>query len=140
TTTFADCDLMGVNWADANWSDWASKIEPIAFDTCNLKYGVFVGLELNGAKFIGCDAQEVNFAEASLQKANFTKTKLAGAIFLRTNLTEANFVDAENYAINIHDNIMKDTRFSLPEATRLLHFLGIKLIDADSGQELTPDD
>ncbi len=133
---FTNCDLLGVNWAEANWSDWATKLDIMAFDNCNLKYGVFLGLELKKVIMKNCNAHETNFAETDLTEANFSGTDFAGAIFLRTNLTGANFVTAKNYTLNIHDNKTKGTRFSLPEATRLLFNMDILLIDPATNEEI----
>ena len=49
------------------------------------------------------------------------------SVFYRTNLTEANFRHAYNYAIDFRSNMLKKTKFSLPEATSLLGGLDIIL-------------
>lgn len=138
-TEFGSCDLLGVNWTEANWQDWTTKIKSIAFDECNLKYAVFLGLELKKLKMTNCTAQEVNFAETDLTDAVFTDTDLAGAIFLRTNLTNASFARAKNYTMNLNDNQTKGTKFSLPEAVRLLYSTDIVIVDPDTEEEITPD-
>lgn len=139
-TTFKNCDLMGINWTEADWADWTTKIRAIEFYECNLKYSVFLGLELKKMKMHQCEAQETNFAEADLTEADFRGSDLTGAVFLRTDLTKTSFVGAKNYALNLNDNRTKGTKFSLPQAVRLLHYLDITLVDEDTEQELLEGD
>lgn len=137
---FNECDLLGVKWAEANWSDWTAKIRALEFHTCNLKYNGFFGLNLQKLKIIGCTAHEANFAEADLTAAQFAGTDLEGAIFLRTNLTKADFSQAKNYTLNLQDNTTKDAKFALPAAIRLLHHLDILLVDPETGEPLEARD
>lgn len=138
---FTKCSLMGVDWTQANWNDWATKLGALLFFECDLKYGIFFGLNLHQFKLIGCYAHEANFSEADLSEADCKNTDFAGALFHNCNLTQANFVGAKNYAIDITHNIIKKAKFSLPEATRLLFYLDIMLIDPQTQQIIEhPDD
>lgn len=130
--TFAQCHLMGVDWSLGNWADLSAKVSPIQFEGCMLQYGIFFGLKLKKISFKGCDAREVNFAETDLSGADFTGTDLAGATFLRTDLTDANFAEAKNYTLSLKDNTTKGTKFSLPEAMRLLYALDIVIVNPDA--------
>jgi len=132
--------LLGIDWTEADWSDWATKISPIEFENCVLEYSIFFGLELKKIKLKDCNAREVNFAETDLSDADFAGTDFAGAIFLKTNLVKANFVGAKNYALNVMDNKTKGARFSLPEAIRLLYYLNIAIVDPATNQEVTEDE
>jgi uncharacterized protein YjbI with pentapeptide repeats len=134
--SFSKCNLLGVNWTEANWSEWATKLSAIEYRNCDLKYGVFFGLELKKIVIKDCNAREVNFAETDLTEGDFSGTDFAGAIFLRTNLTKANFVGAKNYVLNINDNKTKETKFSLPEAIRLLYNMDIVIIDPETNEEM----
>ena len=133
---FSQCSLMGINLVEANWRDWASKLNPLQFESCDMKYAIFFGLELKKITLKDCNATEANFSEADLTEANFTGTNLAGANFLRTNLTKANFVGATHYAINLMDNQTSGAKFALPEAVRLLHYLDIEIIDLETKRKL----
>lgn len=126
---FVQCDLIGVDWTKASWSDWATKLNALSFDTCDLKYSIFFGLELKKLRMKNCIAHEVNFAETDLEGATFTGTDFKDAVFLRTNLTKADFVGAENYTLSVTDNKTKGARFALPEAIRLLYSLDITVVD-----------
>ena len=126
---FTNCHLLGVNWAEANWSEWASKLSALEFENCVLEYGTFLGLELKKLRLKDCNAREVNFSEADLTEADFSGTDFEGAVFLKANITKANFVGAKNYALNLKDIKSKGARFSLPEAVRLLHYMDIELVD-----------
>lgn len=136
---FKGCSLLGVNWTEANWSEWATKLSSIEFEDCDLKYAVFFGLELKKMKLRNCIAYEANFAEADLSETDFAGTDFAGALFLRTDLTNANFVGAKNYVLNIHDNNTTGAEFSLPEAVRLLHYMDIVIIDPETNEEMGED-
>ena len=136
---FRNCNLLGVNWTEANWSAWASKMSSIEFEKCDLKYAVFFGLELSHMKMKHCHAHEANFSEADLTDADFEGSDFAGAIFHRTNLTGANFVGSRNYSLNINDNKTKGTKFSLPEAIRLLYYMDIVIVDPETNEEIEED-
>lgn len=138
--SFSGCSLLGVNWTEANWSDWSTKISAFEFDNCVLEYGTFAGLELKKMKMTACNAREVNFSETDLTEADLGGTDFAGAIFLKTNLTKANFVGAKNYTLNVRDNKSKGAKFSLPEAVRLLYALDISIVDPVTKRAISEDD
>ena len=57
-----------------------------------------------------------------------------------SNLTNTNFAGAKNYTLNVADNKAKGTKFSLPEAMRLLYHMDIEIVDAESGEVIEFDD
>jgi fluoroquinolone resistance protein len=138
--TFTGCNLLGVQWPEANWSDWSAKISTVAFENCVLEYGSFAGLELKKLKLKDCNAREANFSETDLTEADLSGTDLAGAIFLKTNLTKANFVGAKNYSLNVTNNKTKGAKFSLPEAIRLLYALDVSIVDPVTNKPLGEED
>ncbi len=138
-TTFAKvrfdrCNLLGINWTQADWSQWTTKLSAMTFTACDLTYGIFLGLELKNAVMTDCIAHEINLAEANLTDADFAGTDFASAIFLQTDLTRANFVGAKNYTLNLNDNTTKAARFALPEAIRLLESMDLVLVDPAAGE------
>lgn len=137
---FTNCNLLGVDWTAANWSEWATKLSAMVFEGCDLKYGVFLGVELKKTVMKDCNAQEVNFAEADLTEADFSGTDFAGAIFLRTDLSGADFARARNYTLSLKDNKTKGAKFSLPEAARLLFNMGIVIVDPETRDALDADE
>jgi fluoroquinolone resistance protein len=130
TCKMDNCRLDGINWTE---SGWGGKIffKPVDFTGCVLNYSTFMGLDLKHVILRKCLAREVSFEEADLSKADCRGTDFDGARFAHTNLSEADFSGAINYAITPANNILKKTKFSLPEAMSLLHALDIVLTDGE---------
>jgi fluoroquinolone resistance protein len=125
---FEASQLIGLNWTLANWSK-RSLLKPFDFHRCILNYSIFMGIDLKDVEMIGCLAKEVDFSDSSLIRANCNGTDFTNSRFIHTNLTEADFSSAQNYMIDATLNVLKKTKFSLPEAMSLLHSLDIILVD-----------
>jgi fluoroquinolone resistance protein len=125
-TVFRDSQVVGVNWTEASWPK-RGLLRGIDFYDCAISHSTFIGLSLKEINLSGCTAHNADFAEADLSRATCTGTDFADSRFLHTNLTEADFVGARNYAISPPLNVLKKTRFSLPEAVSLLYALDIVL-------------
>jgi fluoroquinolone resistance protein len=125
-TRFEDSSVVGVNWTEAAWPRRGFMC-PISFVRCAISHSTFIGLALKEIVIRECIARDVDFREADLTQADLTQTDLADSLFIETNLTEANFTQARNYTINASLNVLKKTRFSLPEAMSLLYGLDIIL-------------
>ena len=121
--TFKDTKIIGVNWTES-----AIPVSVDFFDSV-ISYCNFMGLNLKGIRIIRCTAKEVNFVETNLTQASCKFTDFSGSQFLNTNLTRADFSDAKNYSISPDSNLLKKTKFSLPEAVSLLQNLDIVLTD-----------
>lgn len=117
---FKSSKVVGVNWISADWPRISSS-SPINFTDCVLDYSTFIGLTLNKISFKGCLAKDVEFSEANLTSADFRDATLDKSRFNNTNLTQANFDGAKEYKIDIAKNIIKKTKFSVPEAYSLVH-------------------
>ena len=126
STTFENCQVIGVNWVEAAWSN-VSLIGTIEFHKSVINYSTFFGLNLPQIKITDCMAKEVDFSETILTKADCRRTDFEASRFLHTDLTAANFEGAQNYQIDAGNNIVSKTRFSLPEAMSLLYSLDIIL-------------
>ena len=74
---------------------------------------------------VNCEAKEVDFIETDLSKGDFHQTDFENSRFFKTNLSSANFKGSKNYSIDVKANILKKTRFSLPEVLLLLNSLDI---------------
>ena len=120
STQFKQSKVIGVNWTLATWSQF-TRHAPIQFDDCVLDYATFIGLTLQKISFQGCRLRQVEFSEADLTDANFQNATLTESRFRQTNLTRANFTQAVEYTIDVTQNIVTKTQFSLPEAYALLH-------------------
>lgn len=125
-TIFRKTRLVGIDWTKLEWRK--NTLQPIFhFHQCNLSYGNFFGCLLKGCTFLECMLQEADFAEADLSAVNCQHSDFSKARFLHTNLTDADFIDAQQYNINAATNVLKRTKFNLPEAVALLHSLDIIL-------------
>ena len=118
---FRQSKLVGINWTEA-----ATPLS-INFDSCLINLSSFFGLNLTKIKMVECIAKEVDFVEANLANGNFNATDFTNSRFLKTNLTKADFRQAKNYSIDPNNNLLKKTRFSLPEAISLLSGLDVVL-------------
>ena len=125
---FKDSQLVGVNWALANWSE-RSLLKSFDFYDCVLNYSVFMGMELKEVKMVGCMAKGADFSDADLRGADFSRTDLNASRFMNTNLSGADFSQASNYQIDATQNRLKKAKFSLPEAMSLLYCLDIELVE-----------
>jgi uncharacterized protein YjbI with pentapeptide repeats len=126
---FEDCKVVGVNWAEARWTQVGLLDPSIDFLNCTINYATFIGVKLKKAHFVKCIAHDVDFSEADLTQADCRDTDFSESRFSQTNLTEADFTGATNYAINVTLNTVKKAKFSLPEAMALLYGLDIVLVE-----------
>lgn len=125
-TRFLDCNLSGINWTEAAWPHIRIR-SSLSFRRCSLSHSTFIGMSLKDIQILDCSAHNVDFREADLTHADFSGTDLRASLFQLSNLTGANFSKARNYTINPANNILKQTRFSLPEALALLYSMDIIL-------------
>lgn len=116
---FIDSKLTGIQWADASTPLNAN------FKRCLMNYSGFCGVNLRNTELLYCQLKEVDFTEANLTKANCKYSDFTGARFINTNLTHTDFTNATNYAIHPDGNILRKTKFSLPEALSLLEVYDI---------------
>ena len=128
TTRFRQSQLMPINWTEASWPR-RGLFRSIDFNDCVLNHSTFIGLGLRGITLTSCLARDVDFAETDLLRADCTHSDFSDSRFLHTNLTEADFTGATGYAIDAGLNVLKKTRFSLPEAMSLLCSLDIVLTE-----------
>lgn len=124
STVFENSKIVGINWTQCNWSSIGLSHLGGFFD-CILSHSTFIGLDLEGIQMKNCIAYEVDFRDVNLSKANFEGTDLAGSLFVKTNLSEADLSEARNYDIDARNNIVKQAKFSLPEAIALLYSMDI---------------
>jgi fluoroquinolone resistance protein len=139
TTRFESSKLVGVNWAKAAWGKSGARqiFASIDFFDCVLNYSSFTELSLPKINMKKCTARDVDFSEANLQGADFSFTDFTNSQFRHTNLAEANFAGAANYSIHPSMNVLKKTRFSLPEALSLLYNLDIEIVEVDEAENQT---
>ncbi|MEJ2736127.1 MAG: pentapeptide repeat-containing protein [Anaerolineae bacterium] len=127
-TRFQDSQVMGVDWTEASWPK-RGFLRTVDFRSCALNHSTFIGLSLRGIELTECAARGVDFTEADLSRADLPHTDFSQSRFLHTDLTEADLTGATNYSIAPTRNVLKKTRFSLPEAVSLLYGLDIILTD-----------
>ena len=102
-------------------------IEDLEFTNCQINYSNFRLLKLPRIKIIDCEAKEVDFIATDLSGGIFKNTNFENSQFFKTNISGADFSCAKNYTIDVNNNILKKTRFSMPEALALLNGLDIIL-------------
>ena len=127
-TRFEDSKVIGVNWTQVNWSATGLG-NPLGFFKSAINHSTFIGLSLRGIPIRDCAAVDVDFREADLSQADFAGTDLSQSIFGHTNLTGADLSRARNYHIDPGQNVLRQARFSLPEAMSLLYSLDIVLVE-----------
>jgi fluoroquinolone resistance protein len=131
-TRFEDSKVIGVNWAQADWSG-TSLGQPVTFQRTAISHSTLIGLELNGIEITECVATDVDFREANLSRADFRGTDLSESLFINTDLRQADLSEARNYHIAPGENDIRGARFSLPEAMSLLYNLDIDLSEGQGG-------
>ena len=120
--------MVGINWSEASWPK-RGLLRSIDLIRCAISHSTFIGLSLRRMQIAECLARDVDFTEADLSQADCRHTDFAQSRFLHTDLTKADFTGATNYAIAPNLNVLKKTKFSLPEAMSLLYGLDIILED-----------
>lgn len=130
-TRFEDSKVVGVNWAQANWTG-TNLGKPLLFYRSAINHSTFIGLNLRQSEIVECQATGADFREADLSQADFGGTDLAECLFLDTVLTGADLSRARNYTLSPSENKLDGAKFSLPEALSLLYELDIELVEAGS--------
>jgi fluoroquinolone resistance protein len=128
STRFEDSKVIGVNWAQAHWPSTGLR-DSVGFFKSAISHSTFFGLILKALQIRHCVALDVDFREADLSQADFAGTDLSDSMFVNTDLTEADLSRARNYHIDPSQNVLRQARFSLPEAMSLLYSLDIVLAD-----------
>lgn len=118
---FSECKLLGVNWSGTGGFLTAS------YDGCIMENNLFADMNLSKFRFTGCRLTNAAFSNTKLQKAVFDECDLAQCQFHNVDLTCADFRTSRNYYMNAESNVLRKTRFSLPEAVSLLANLDIVL-------------
>ena len=122
-TVFKNCKMIGIDWSVSS-----SPLLAEFFD-CDLSYASFAHIDLSQGKITRCKAHEVYFWETNLTQADFSGTDFQDSQFKDSNLTKADFSTARSYTISPNANVLKEAKFSLPEAVSLLNHLGIVLVE-----------
>lgn len=102
--------------------------EPIAaMRACRLKYNSFFKTAFRSFDFTGSDLIDCKFGESEISGCDFRGCRLDRTEFFHCDLRRSDFRGAAGCRIDVTANQIKDAAFSLPEAIRLLHGLGIAL-------------
>jgi fluoroquinolone resistance protein len=117
--TFTKSRVIGFDWTKAQ------RIQGLVFDRCQINYSNFKLLKIPKIKMLNCEAKEVDFIETDLSNGDFKNTDFEKSRFFKADLSGADFKGAKNYFIDVKNNTLKKTRFSLPEALVLLDSLDI---------------
>jgi fluoroquinolone resistance protein len=120
---FRNCKVIGIDWTKTQ------KVQELDFDKCQINYSNFRFLKIPGTKIMNSEAKEADFTETDLHNGDFQHTDFEKSRFFKTDLSNCNFRGATNYSIDVVNNVLKKTRFSLPEVVSLLNSLDIIIID-----------
>lgn len=124
-TSFMDVNFEGCKMLGINWTDSGKSFFSINFEKCLISDSIYTGLSLKEIRITDCLAKRVDFEGTDLTGADCRSTDFEEANFHRTNLTRADLTNAKNYSIDPSVNILRKTRFSMPEAISLLSNLDI---------------
>lgn len=119
---FSGCRLLGIAWEDCK-----PLLLELRFEKCQLDYGVFGGLPLEGAAFLHCSIREADFTGTLLKGTDFSGSDLTDTRFEGAQLQDADFRTAENFNIHPAHNNLKGARFAAHQAWRLLQGYGIRV-------------
>jgi fluoroquinolone resistance protein len=116
---FHRCKVIGIDWTKTQ------KMEDLVFDECQINYSNFRFLKIPKTRITNSEAKDADFTETDLSHGDFKNTDFEKSRFFKTDLSFANFGGARNYSIDVTNNVLKKTHFSLPEAALLLNYLDI---------------
>ncbi len=116
---FTNCKAIGIDWTRAG------KIKELSFVECLVNYSNFRLLKLPKIVMKKCEVKEADFIETDLKDSVLAGSDFENSIFFKTDLSGVDFTHATNYTIDVNNNTLKKTRFSLPEALSLLSNLDI---------------
>lgn len=116
---FTNCKTIGIDWTKA------AKIRELSFSECLINYSNFRLLKLPKTVMKKCEVKDADFIETALKDSNFSGSDFENSVFFKTDLSGVDFTRATNYIIDVNNNVLKKTRFSLPEALSLLSNLDI---------------
>lgn len=120
---WVDCKIVGADFFKCDPTFFTPTFKKSTLYCCN-----FSDLNLKNISFEVCKLKECYFTNACLKDAFFGESDLSGTIFHNTDLSKADFSTASNYYIDPRTNVLKNAKFSLPEAVGLLKGLDIKLV------------
>ncbi len=130
--TIENTQAVGVNWSSAR-VDLNHPLE-IDFKDSILNFATFDGLHLRRRRFEGCTVHEALFARCDLTDASFRGSDLSGTEFRTCDLSGADLRKARGYQIDVRHNAVRGLHVWMPEASGLLHGLGVDL-DTDGVDE-----
>jgi len=130
-----DCRFEGVtveagHAVGINWS--AARVDPnrpleVDFKDSVLSFATFERLALRRRRFEGCTIHEAFFIGCDLTDASFRGSDLGGTEFRDCNLSGADLRKARHYQVDVRRNVVRGLLVRLPEATGLLHGLGVRI-------------
>ncbi|MDP2339635.1 MAG: pentapeptide repeat-containing protein [Deltaproteobacteria bacterium] len=122
---FVDCKVLGVNFSKA-----ADNPE-VSFERCLMRYTVFDGVNLRGARFIDCHLQEASFVEADLQDVDFGGSDLGEAVLKRCALAGADFSTTTGLFFEPNENQSKDAFIAVETAIQIARASGLRVAGHD---------
>ena len=124
--SFTDSLLMGINWKELQGQGSISfPVE--SFSNCLLKYNNFVESKLLSFDFSSSTITDSYFQDCLLMKANFKNIAFKDTSFTKCNLSFSDFRGANDYNIDITNNVLTRAKFSFPTVVCLLNSINIDI-------------
>ncbi len=118
---FLGCKLMGTDWGGV------SPNPDVAFEDCDLRYAVFMRMNLRKASILRCEVREAGLTDVDLTESDFSGTDLGGTTFDRCELVKANLSTARNAYVDPARNRVKGARVAVDSAVLLALAAGMKV-------------
>lgn len=112
---FEDCKMLGVRFDLCDGFGLA-----LDFTNCQLDHSSFYQVKLINSSFLNCKLKDIDLTEANLSGVQFKTCDLQRAIFGRSNLEKTDFRTASNYSIDLQNNKVKGSKYSLNGVAGLL--------------------
>lgn len=112
---FMHCKMIGIRFDECNPFGLGAS-----FQSCNLDYSMFSGMDLRKVNFDACTMIEVDLSESNLQKSNLTNCRLLNAVFDNTDLRETDLRGSIGFRINPLQNKIKKMKISRTEIEGIL--------------------
>ena len=130
---FSQCDLNNVSIKSCKLNGIHFEFCPsfmleMNFDTCQMHYTSFFGMNLENIHFKDCDLKESDFTGVTAINAVFDGCDFSNGSFDQSNLQGSDFTKAINYHINPLKNQIKKAKFSTSGLIGLVSDFGIVII------------
>lgn len=123
---FSNSLLMGINWLELQ-EKGAISFPVETLNNCVIRYNNFVESNLASFDFSSSTISDSRFQDCLLMKASFKNVSFKDTSFSKCNLGFSDFRGANDYDIDINNNLLTRAKFSFPTAICLLNSINIEI-------------